>query len=184
MSTTSLPPFTFPASLTPYNTPPALYLFANPGLTNLVVSALILHNRRVLLIQRAAHDGFPLKWECPGGCVDTTDASILHAVCREVREETGLAVRHVTEVVDTLEFDGHEGTKWRKITFLVVMGSDHEVEGLQLDAREHVDAVWAGEGDVVAGRAQGREIQFAYDAQRQTVLDVLGKLKNGVDGGE
>ncbi|KAK4033798.1 nucleoside diphosphate-linked moiety X motif 17 [Parachaetomium inaequale] len=154
------------------------------NLTNLVVSALILHNHRVLLIQRAAHDGFPLKWECPGGGVDPTDASILHALRREVREETGLVVRHVGEVVDTLEFDGHEGTKWRKITFLVVLDSDQNVEGVRLDAREHVDAVWAAEGDVAAGRAEGREIEFAYDAQRQTVLDILGRLKNGVEGGE
>ncbi|KAK4033590.1 hypothetical protein C8A01DRAFT_49865 [Parachaetomium inaequale] len=167
MSTTST--FTFPASLTPYNMPPALYLLANPNLTNLVVSALILHNDR---------------WECPGGCVDPTDASILHALCREVREETGLVECHVAEVVDTLEFDRSEETKWRKITFLVVLDADAEAV-VQLDAREHVDGVWATEGDIVMGRAEGREIKFAYDAQRQTVLDVLrGTGRDGGDGGE
>ena len=169
---------TFPSTLIPYNIPPASYLAANPELTNLVVSAVIIHNSRVLLVQRAAHDGFPLKWECPGGCVDMTDASILHAVCREVLEETGLVVRHVADVVDTLEFDGSKQTKWRKLTFLVGLGEGGvgEVPGVCLNAEEHVDAVWAGEEEVLTGRADGRDIVFAYDEQRQTLLDVLGRV--------
>jgi 8-oxo-dGTP pyrophosphatase MutT (NUDIX family) len=174
--------FTFSPSLTPYNTPLASYLTANPGLTNLVVSAIIIHDNRALLVQRAPHDGFPLKWECPGGCVDMTDPSILHAVCREAYEETGLGVGHVVDVVDTLEFDGSKETKWRKLTFLVALGADGEggMPSVCLNDEEHVDAVWAAEEEVLTGRAGGRDIVFAYDAQRQTLLGVLrGGFRDG-----
>ncbi|KAK4153827.1 NUDIX hydrolase domain-like protein [Chaetomidium leptoderma] len=177
---TITPPFTFPPSLAPYSIPPTEYFSAHPALTGIVVSTVIIHNNRVLLIQRAPHDGFPLKWECAGGGVDPTDATILHAACREVREETGLAVTHVADVVDTIDFLGHgDNTSWRKITFLVVL-SDGDVPVVRLDADEHVDAVWAAEGDVLEGKAEGREIVFAYEGQRQTVLDVL----KGRMGGE
>ena len=176
MSATTSLPFSFPPSLFPYNISPAEYLSANSSLTHLVTSALITHNSRVLLIQRAAHDGFPLKWECPGGCVEMTDTTILHALSREVAEETGLLVQHVSEVVDTLEFDGSKETRWRKMTFLVALDGA-QAPLVRLDTQgpefEHVDAVWVSEADVVAGRCEGREIEFAYHAQRQTVLDVL-----------
>lgn len=185
-------------SLTPYHASPAAYLAANPPTTNLVIGAIIIHNRRVLLIQRAPHDGFPLKWECPGGGVDATDASILDAVRREVREETGLVVEDVKGVVDVLEFEGKEdGWVWRKITFLVgvaaaatavergTTGDDDGSTGLvvTLDAKEHVDAAWASEEDVVAGKAGDKTIEFAYAGQRETILEVLRGVKRGEVGG-
>ncbi|SPQ23481.1 9881f552-8aea-4952-9409-db24573c0106 [Thermothielavioides terrestris] len=202
------PPTTaaIPPSLIPYNVPPAAYLATHPHLTNLVVSALIIHapTGRALLIQRAAHDGFPLKWECPGGQVDAgADATVLHALCREVREETGLALplplplpdvppdglldgppqdgvagaAEVADVLDTIEFPGGGGSNWRKITFLVLLAEDDGDEKLpppvRLDEREHQDAVWATGEEVQAGRCEGREIVFAYEGQRELVLDVL-----------
>lgn len=194
MSTTiTSAPFTPHPSLAPYTVTPTQYLSANPHLTNLVVGALILHNNnRVLLIQRAPRDGFGLKWECPGGCVDMSDESILHALSREVREETGLLVSHVAGVVDELEFDGGGGSRWRKITFLVEV-SRSGLEGdngegvspvVRLSAEEHVGAVWAAEGDVLAGRVEEREIEFAYDAQRETILEVFrqGRERGGEVG--
>ncbi|KAK3303796.1 NUDIX hydrolase domain-like protein [Chaetomium strumarium] len=173
MSATPSRGFTYPPSLAPYNISPAAYLAANPGLKGLVVSAIIIHNSRVLLIQRAAHDGFPLKWECPGGGVDTTDATILHAVCREVHEETGLVVTRLGEKVNVLDFDGWEnGAKWTKITFLVVLDDGDEAV-VRLNAQEHQDAVWATDAEVASGMCEGREIVFAYGDQKQLVLDAL-----------
>ncbi|KAG9244860.1 hypothetical protein BJ878DRAFT_420486, partial [Calycina marina] len=46
----------------------------------------------ILLIKRASTDYSPDLWEPPGGSVDAEDESILHAVVREVWEETGLRV--------------------------------------------------------------------------------------------
>lgn len=175
-------PFTFCSSLAPYNISPTAYFSAHPSLTGLVASAVVIHKNRVLLIQRAAHDGFPLKWECPGGGVDLTDASILHALCREVHEEAGLHVQHVVDVVDTLEFLGSsDQSSWRKITFLVELEAT-ELPPVQLNAEEHVDAVWATEEDVVSGVCDGRRIEFAYEGQRQTVLDVLSRVDVGILG--
>jgi 8-oxo-dGTP pyrophosphatase MutT (NUDIX family) len=184
MSTTTLNAFTFSPSLTPYNIPPANYLAAHPTFKGLIVSAVVIHKNRVLLIQRAPHDGFPLKWECPGGGVDQTDATILHAVCREVHEETGLGVTHIADVVDILEFEGggsDKGTLWRKITFLVGLDPE-DLPEVRLDAEEHVDAVWASEGDVLAGKAEGRDIEFAYDEHKQTILDVLRRAGGNAEG--
>lgn len=177
---TTQTPFTFPDSLAPYHIPPAQYLSAHPTLTDLVTSAVIIHNNRVLLVQRAPHDGFPLKWECPGGGVDRTDTTVLHGLRREVMEETGLQVKHVTEAADTLEFDGGNKTRWRKITFLVMLDTA-EVPIVRLDAQEHVDFVWATAEEVVRGQSQGREIQFAYDEQKQTVLGILGRVSQEVE---
>ena len=132
----------------------------------------LIHNHRVLLIQRAAHDGFPLKWECPGGQVGKTDQTVLHGLCREVHEETGLVVKCVVEVADMLEFEGREGGIWRKITVLVAL-NDGEIPVVQLSADEHEDAVWATVEEVAAGNCNGREIDFAYKEQNQTMLDAL-----------
>ncbi len=172
MSTNTTIPFSFPPSLASFLVSPDAYLTANPALAGLIVSTVIIHKHRVLLIQRAAHDGFPLKWECPGGQVDETDETVLHGLCREVFEETALVVTHVVDVADTLEFDGREGGRWRKVTFLVIL-DDGEVPVVRLSAEEHEDAVWAAEEEVIAGKCEGREIEFAYEGQRQTVLDAL-----------
>ncbi|KAK4096514.1 hypothetical protein N658DRAFT_501501 [Parathielavia hyrcaniae] len=182
-TTTSLDTFTFSSSLAPYNIPPHEYLAAHPTLDGLIVSGVVVHANRVLLIQRAPHDGFPLKWECPGGGVDQTDATILQALCREVHEETGLGVKHIAQVVDVFEFEGsgNSGTLWRKATFLVALDSE-DVPVVVLNSDEHVDGVWASEGDVLVGRAQGSGLDFAYDGDRQIILDVLknqGDLTSG-----
>ncbi len=55
------------------------------------VGAIILHRDRILMAQRGKE---PLKgwWSLPGGALETGE-SLKDAVCREVREETGLEVR-------------------------------------------------------------------------------------------
>lgn len=95
-------------------------------------------------------------------------------------------VSRVERVVDTREFEGGPGERWRKITFLVeveVLGSGSGLEGglpaVRLSEEEHVGAVWAAEGDVRAGKVGERGVQFAYDAQRETILEVFRKGREG-----
>ncbi|EXJ83691.1 hypothetical protein A1O1_07315 [Capronia coronata CBS 617.96] len=54
---------------------------------------------RILLIQRAGHDSMPHRWEVPGGGCDLEDPTILHAVAREVWEETGLVAARIGPLV-------------------------------------------------------------------------------------
>lgn len=57
----------------------------------LVVGVLILVNKSVLLLQRAATERYyPNIWELPSGKVEPEDATLLDAAARECMEETGL----------------------------------------------------------------------------------------------
>ncbi|MBI2067943.1 MAG: NUDIX hydrolase [Deltaproteobacteria bacterium] len=56
-------------------------------------SAIILENRKLLLIERSeSMRVFPLCWACPGGLVEENE-SAEQAVLREVKEETNLDFR-------------------------------------------------------------------------------------------
>ncbi len=70
------------------------------------VGALILKGGRILMAQRGKE---PLKgwWSLPGGALETGE-SLRDAVCREVREETGLEVRplRVFEIFERIIRDG------------------------------------------------------------------------------
>ncbi|KAM7212776.1 NUDIX hydrolase domain-like protein [Rhypophila decipiens] len=102
--------FTFSPSLNPLNINLDAYLADNPTVAKLIVCAIVMHkNSHVLLVQRAATDGFLLCWECPGGGVDQEDETILHALARELHEETGLRTKHIRALVDDkTEFEGGE----------------------------------------------------------------------------
>ena len=167
------PVFTFSSSLNPLNVNLNTYLSKHPTVARLIVCAIVIHrNSRVLLVQRAATDGFPLCWECPGGGVDTQDATILHALGRELKEETGLGMTHVRALVDdTTEFEGREGV-WRKITCLVEVDQadgDKETPDVTLEPFEHQDFLWASEEDVISGNVGGKDVKFAYEVQRETI---------------
>ncbi|KAG6035150.1 hypothetical protein E4U41_006238 [Claviceps citrina] len=125
------------------------------------------HHRqpRVLLVQRAAHDSSPLRWELPGGAVDADDPTVLHGLAREVAEETGLRVRHVRRVVPVPGTQTHQ-VFWNSARSKLIGRFVFEVEietaatggrgvadggpppVVVLDEREHRDFVWATEGEV------------------------------------
>lgn len=59
----------------------------------LVVSAVIVANKKVLLLRRSPDDSFPGTWEFPGGGVEDNDReNIVDALRREVEEEAGLTL--------------------------------------------------------------------------------------------
>ncbi|OAA57311.1 NUDIX hydrolase domain-like protein [Cordyceps fumosorosea ARSEF 2679] len=113
---------------------------------------------RILLVQRAATDSMPLKWELPGGAVDppAADATILDGCARELREETGLMARRVLWRVTEgpageplTVFTNSRGTKiFCKFAFEVEVESQ---EPIVLDPKEHQAWVWASEEEVVTG---------------------------------
>lgn len=78
-----------------------------PKMPLMGVGAVILHDGRVLLVQRGTE---PMKgrWSIPGGLLEVGE-SLVEGVRREVREETGLEVE-VGELVELLDrINPHEG---------------------------------------------------------------------------
>jgi len=66
---------------------------------------------RVLLIQRAAHDSMPLRWETPGGGCDDDDISILHSCARELFEEARLRATTIGPLVRVGSVSDSEGVR-------------------------------------------------------------------------
>jgi 8-oxo-dGTP pyrophosphatase MutT (NUDIX family) len=178
MANTRLPQFTVNPNLIPFSINLQTYLASNPTISRLVVSAVVVHapdmdtTPRALLVQRAASDGFPLQWECPGGSVDYSDSTILHALQRELLEETGLDMVHADSLLDgSVEFAWGKGV-CRKLTFLVHVGTDGNgaVPGVLLNAEEHHDFMWASREEVECRMCEGREIRLAYETTREILL--------------
>ncbi|KAK0640667.1 NUDIX hydrolase domain-like protein [Cercophora newfieldiana] len=184
MTTAQLPPFTHTHAnpdLAPFDVSLETYLASNPTISRLVTSAVVVRcptsgtAPRVLLIQRAASDGFPLQWECPGGSVDVSDQTILHALHRELFEETGLALTRIVDLLNGgVEFRWGDGI-CRKLTFMVEV--EERAGGVVLNPEEHVDFVWASEEDVRAEVCGGREVRFAYETLRDAILEGLRRAK-------
>ncbi|EGO53937.1 hypothetical protein NEUTE1DRAFT_49842 [Neurospora tetrasperma FGSC 2508] len=164
------------------------YLMANPTLKGVIVSAVVLHQDHILLIQRAATDGFPNLWETPGGGVDLGDETLSHALARELLEETGLALNHVMALLDQLEFEGASGEgRYRKLTFLVSVESTHSLQEhpqVRLNSTEHQDFMWVSKDHLRIGVCGGREIKFAYPGQLETLYAAFGadtKTQTGME---
>jgi 8-oxo-dGTP pyrophosphatase MutT (NUDIX family) len=87
--------------------------------------------------------------EIPGGKVDDTDETLLHAAVRELKEETGLTATRVRQKVADFTFsDGRPGrppVTWLKLIF------EMEVEDMNvfLDPVEHQRYLFASEEEVV-----------------------------------
>ena len=62
-----------------------------------VVAGLIFENGRLLACQRRADGAFPLKWEFPGGKIESGEAPS-EALARELREELGIDAEGMRQV--------------------------------------------------------------------------------------
>ena len=85
--------------------------------------------------------------EIPGGKVDDTDETLLHAAVRELKEETGLTATRVLRKV--AEFTFHDGRPDRPTTWLKLI-FEMEVEDLNvtLDPVEHQQYLFASEEEI------------------------------------
>lgn len=157
------------------------YLEAHPDSAfKLVATAALVLDKslpepRILLLQRAASDSYPGKWEPPGGAVDDEDLSILHAAARELWEETGLQASRIGGPVgDPQFFPRSNGDQICRFTFAVNVSSENESAlTAELDPKEHQAHVWATEAEVKAGRTGEVQLEFTQDHVKDTVLSAF-----------
>ncbi|KAL8391840.1 hypothetical protein RB595_002155 [Gaeumannomyces hyphopodioides] len=139
----------------------------------------------VLLVQRSASDSMPGLWETPGGGVDTDDATVLHAVARELWEEAGLRAKTIHRVVPcrgdggdsdalTQVFPTRRGVVVAKFNFVVDVEDDGAVV---LDPREHQDFVWATEEECVRGARGEMQLPITTREQREVILNAWRIVK-------
>jgi 8-oxo-dGTP pyrophosphatase MutT (NUDIX family) len=193
---TPRPTFNFTAhpSISSFAVPCETYLSTHPGekfqYHFIATGALVFDAstpERILLIQRAAHDSMPGRWEIPGGACDKEDLSILDGVARELWEETGLAASSIgPQVGDGHYFLTRSGKLVCKFNFLVDAGkgADGKLD-VKLDPNEHQNYVWAGEEEVKTRKVGNLNLKFTTREQEAVVLEAFSaRRKMNADGGE
>ncbi|KAI1130833.1 NUDIX hydrolase domain-like protein [Nemania abortiva] len=179
--------FDYDSSLAGFAVSKRAYLDAHPDASfdYIATSALVLDstnpsNPRILLVQRAASDSYPNKWEPPGGGCDDTDETILYAAARELWEEAGLeAARIVGLVGEPHFFTLRNGNRVCQFNFAVHAKADPGTPlVVRLDPKEHQRFVWATEGEVKAKKADGIELDFTTEGVERTVLLVFEYFRN------
>lgn len=110
---------------------------------------------RLLLLHRASADAYGDLWDFPGGSVEESDETIVDAVKREVKEETGLQVTEIVECVGMHTWiDARPGRdiKWAKFSFTVKVAEakDEKDPEIMLAEAEHQSFMWATEEDIRA----------------------------------
>ena len=178
--------FTAHHSISSFSVPVQAYLSARPKeppfYSYLAVGALVFDSSspaRILLIQRAATDSMPNRYETAGGGCDDEDPTILHSVARELWEETGLTAARIGPQIGTGHlFLSRSGKVVCKFNFLVEAqrGSDGGFN-VKLDPNEHQSYLWAAEDEVKAERAGDIELKFTTKGQKAIILDAFETAK-------
>ncbi|KAE8454251.1 hypothetical protein EG329_005176 [Mollisiaceae sp. DMI_Dod_QoI] len=134
---------------------------------------------RILLVQRAAADSMPNRWEIPGGGCDNEDESILYAVARELWEEAGLKAKSMLHTVgDPHIFSSRSGKKICRFTFLVeVETNSDDGFAVTLDPKEHQQFVWATEEDVKAKKSGNIELQYTTQELENTIIEAFNAIE-------
>ncbi|KAL2356471.1 NUDIX hydrolase domain-like protein [Cryomyces antarcticus] len=196
--------FVYPPDLSYLHVPLATFLESNREYQHLVVSAFIFHEQRVLLVQRSATDYLPGYWEIPGGSCDREDRTILHALQREVFEETGLRITGiVNQIGEGIEFVTGSGTSsetWAKLSFVVEVeeanegteatqeqeygGEGARIEGgsdwtiaIKLSPAEHQRYLWVTKQEVRTGGAGSVTLKFISQDQQDLILAAFSSRK-------
>ncbi|KAF1361215.1 hypothetical protein EJ07DRAFT_164777 [Lizonia empirigonia] len=180
-----LSPFDYATSLEQYAIPEGEYLSQHQDVHIICTGAVVFNKEgKLLLVQRAKEEkAFPNVWEIPGGKMDDTDETILHAAARELKEETGLtATRAVRKVTQFTFSDGRKNrpTKtWLKVRCcastarmkhadggprLIFQFEVEDADAVVVDPVEHQDYLWASEEEVV-NHVTGRSTRLEYMSQ-------------------
>ena len=109
------------------------------------VGGVVLDGDRVLLIRRA-HPPRQGEWSLPGGKVELGE-SLIEAVRREVREETGLevAVGPIVELFDRIHRDDAGGVRYH---FVIVDYLCRPIGGALAAGDDAADVAWVARADL------------------------------------
>ncbi|KAL7625977.1 hypothetical protein AAE478_002746 [Parahypoxylon ruwenzoriense] len=153
------------------------YLDAHPKFKGIAVGAFVFNvEGKLLLVQRAAHDSLPLRWEIPGGACDHDDESLLHAVARELWEESGLRAKFIGSLVgEGLVFFTRRGARMCKYSFM----TEVEEYDVKLDPNEHQAYLWVTEDEARAGKCGDVEFKYTFREQKLAVLEAFRLNKGG-----
>lgn len=178
--------FGFHASVAEFAVSKQSYLAAHPDapFAYIATSTLVLDSSdasrpRVLLLQRAAEDEDPNKWEPPGGACDDEDVSILHAAARELWEEAGLQAAQIEGLSgDPFFFTLSDGKEVCQFNFAVQIKTDSDTPPVvRLDPKEHQRFVWATEDEVKARNADGVDLDFTTVEVERAVLQNFSQFR-------
>jgi 8-oxo-dGTP pyrophosphatase MutT (NUDIX family) len=115
--------------------------------------------------------------EVPGGKVDDTDKTLLHAAVRELKEETGLVATRVCGKAAEFTFEdgrpGHQPVTWLKLIFHM------EVENLEvtLDPVEHQRYLFATKEEIEHDLVGGVTLAYISEENKRIKLDAFSLLK-------
>lgn len=123
----------------------------------------------VLALQRSLHTRCPTAWETVHGHIESGEAPEQAAV-REVREETGLAVRRLYNVIVQPFYLHKLATVELAVVFAAVV---HRADPITL-GEEHMHFEWLP-SDAALER-------FVWPRERQALRDVLQLLRDGHAG--
>lgn len=151
------------------------YISERAHVFGVVGAAIIIHNHRVLLLQRACDDDHPNLWEVPGGEAHKNE-TIVQCAVRELREETGLGASEVVEMVGEFEWNEtrvEQQRLWKIFMFLVNVGDGNSELDIILDPREHQSYLWATESEVQAGICGNIKLEWMSTNQQKAILAAM-----------
>jgi 8-oxo-dGTP diphosphatase len=126
-------------------------------------------NKEILILKRQNSEVYNDLWDVPGGKLEEGD-SLLEAITREIKEETGLKLEKIIAVLSSSKFQGQASDKpiiFRNI-YLVKANGDVVISS------EHVEYKWIKVLDL-------DNYAFGNDKDLQEVLKQLPNIINNID---
>ncbi len=127
-----------------------------------VVAALIIKHGKVLVCQRTRHQVMPLKWEFPGGKIETGEQP-RDALRRELDEELGI-IAHIGEEVARIQHN-YKGGGAVELRFYVV----HDYKG-EIENRIFQDVQWADRKDLPSYDFLEADLQLVRDIAQGKII--------------
>jgi len=102
----------------------------------LSVGGVLLHEGKLLILKRCAHDFMPNIYELPGGGLEAHE-SLIQALERELHEETNCTIDKLIGYVGHLDFPSSDGLLTRRFNFLIYPKTPFLIQ-----LTEHQDHCW------------------------------------------